>query len=214
MKPVIIINFKTSLQGKKTIAAANAISRISSKISARIILAVQATDIYEIRKKISKKILVYSEHADYQTVGKNTGFVLPEAVKVDGGKGTLLNHSEHPLTFPVLKKTVIRCKKLKLQTAIFAKNLTEAQKITALQPDYLIYEPPHLVGGKKSVSLEQPGIIQQFAESINRSFLVGAGIHSNKDVSTALKLGASGITISSAIVLAKDPGKQLLRLVK
>ena len=70
MKPVIIINFKTSLQGKKTIAAANAISRISSKISARIILAVQATDIYEIRKKISKKILVYSEHADYQTVGK------------------------------------------------------------------------------------------------------------------------------------------------
>src|SRR3989338_3681437 len=214
MKPVIIINFKTSLQGKKTIAAANAISRISSKISARIILAVQATDIYEIRKKISKKILVYSEHADYQTVGKNTGFVLPEAVKVDGGKGTLLNHSEHPLTFPVLKKTVIRCKKLKLQTAIFAKNLTEAQKITALQPDYLIYEPPHLVGGKKSVSLEQPGIIQQFAESINRSFLVGGGIHSNKDVSTALKLGASGITISSAIVLAKDPGKQLLRLVK
>ena len=126
----------------------------------------------------------------------------------------MLNHSEHPLTFPVLKKTVIRCKKLKLQTAIFAKNLTEAQKITALQPDYLIYEPPHLVGGKKSVSLEQPGIIQQFAESINRSFLVGAGIHSNKDVSTALKLGASGITISSAIVLAKDPGKQLLRLVK
>jgi triosephosphate isomerase len=45
-------------------------------------------------------------------------------------------------------------------------------------------------------------------------FLVGAGIHTGEDVKTALKLGASGFAISSAIVNAKNPGKKLKELLK
>ena len=45
-------------------------------------------------------------------------------------------------------------------------------------------------------------------------FLVGAGIHSSEDLKIAMKLGASGIAVSSAICNAKNPGKKLRDLVK
>jgi len=45
-------------------------------------------------------------------------------------------------------------------------------------------------------------------------FLVGAGIHNKEDVKTAMKSGASGFAISSAICKAKNPKKKLKELLK
>ena len=39
----------------------------------------QASDIYEITKKT--KLKVYAQHVDYFLPGRNTGYILPEAVK-------------------------------------------------------------------------------------------------------------------------------------
>lgn len=209
MKPIVIINFKTYRQGKALVTVAQRLASVSSTIPGRFIFAVQATDIKELRKKIPKKIALFSEHVDYQPPGRNTGFILPEAVKIDGARGTLLNHSEHPLSFSVLQMTINHCKKIDLQTAVFVKNIAEAKRIISLKPDYLIYEPPKLVAGTISVSRAQPRIIREFAQTIPHPFLVGAGIHSCEDVEAALKLGASGIAVSSAIITARNPGKRL-----
>lgn len=202
-KPTIIINFKTYKQGKQVLKLAKQIE----KIDKNIIIGVQAPDIYELTKKT--KLKIFSQHVDYQKPGRQTGFILPEAIKQDRAKGTFLNHSEHPLKLDIIKKTIQRCKQLKLKTAVFASNLKQAQQIKKLKPDYLIIEPPKLVAGKKSISQEKPELIKNISKKLKTKFLVGAGIHSNEDIKTAMKLGASGIAISSAITKAKNPAKKL-----
>lgn len=208
MKPIIIINPKTYKQGKAAIKLAKQLQKVSKEI----IIGVQATDIYEITK--ATKLRVYSQHVDCEKPGRATGFILPEAIKKDGAVGSFLNHSERKLSFEVLKKTIKRCKEAKLKTIVFASSLKEAVKIEKLNPDYLIYEPPELVGGKISVSEAKPELIKNLKNKIKMKFLVGAGIHNKEDVRTALKLGASGIAVSSAVMKAKNPAKKLKEILR
>jgi len=208
MKPVIVINFKTYKQGKAAIELAKQIE----KINKNIIIGVEASDIYEITKATGLR--VYAQHVDYFKEGKATGFVLPEAVKEDKAVGSFLNHSEHKLSFDILKKTMKRCKYVGLKTLVFASSIKEALRIEKLKPDYLVYEPPELVGGKISVSKAKSEVIVEIKKKLKMKFLVGAGIHNNKDVKTALRLGASGIAVSSAVVNAEEPGKKLRELIK
>ena len=203
MKPIIVINFKTYKQGKDVVKLA----RQLEKVSKNIILGVQASDISELTKKT--KLKIYSQHVDYMEPGRETGFILPEAVKKDGAKGTFLNHSEHPLKFLILKKTIKRCKKVRLKTLVFASNLKQAKKIEKLKPDYLVVEPPELVAGKKSISQAKPKLIENISNNLKMKFLVGAGIHSREDVKKALEFGASGVAVSSAITKAKNPEEKL-----
>ncbi len=208
MRAIIIINFKTYKQGEAVLKLAKKIERISEDI----IIGAQPTDIYFLSKKT--KLKIYSQHADYFEPGRNTGFILPEAIKTNGGKGVLLNHSEHKLSFDTLKKTIKRCKKVGLKTAVFASNLKEAQKIEKLRPHYLIIEPPELVAGKISVSQAKPQLIKNLSKKLRMSFLVGAGIHSKEDVEISLKLGAKGIAVSSFVTKARKPEKALKELIR
>jgi triosephosphate isomerase (TIM) len=204
---ITIVNFKTYKQGKNVLEFAKKIEKVNKSI----IVGIQASDIEEVAKKT--KLIVYAQHVDNFQKGRNTGFIIPESVKADGAKGTFLNHSEHRLKFDVLKKTIMRCKKIKLKTAVFASNLEEAKKIERIHPDFLIIEPPELVAGKISVSSAKPKLISKISKSIKRNFLVGAGIHSRKDVEIALKLGASGIAVSSSVMKAKNPASELRKLL-
>ena len=207
MKPIIVINLKTYQQGKEVIKLA----KIIEKVDRNIIVGVQTSDIKEISDKTRLK--VYAQHVDYMEPGRETGFVITESVKADGAAGTFLNHSEHPLKIDAIKKTIERCKKLKLKTMVFVGNLNEARKIEKLRPDYIIYEPPELVGGKISVSEAKPNIISEIVKKIKIPILVGAGIKKREDVQTAMKLGAFGIGVSSAITKSKNPGRVLRELL-
>jgi triosephosphate isomerase len=184
---------------------------LQKKLKKLIILGVQASDIYEIAKK--SKLKIYAQHVDYFLPGRFTGYILPEAMKKDGAVGTFLNHSEHKISYEVLKKTIARCKKIKLKTLVFASNLNEAEKIQKLKPDYLVIEPPELVAGNKSVSSEKPELIKRIKAKIKMKFLVGAGIRTKEDVRIACKLGATGVAFSSVITKAGEPGKKLKELI-
>lgn len=207
MKSVVVINFKTYKQGKDVLKLAKEIEGVDKKI----IVGVQASDVLEVSKIVKNP--VYIQHVDWQKPGRETGFVLPEAVKMDGASGTFLNHSEHKLSWRVLKKTVKRCREVGLEVLIFASGLKEARRIKKLKPDYLVVEPSELVGGKVSVSKAEPELIRKIAGKLNYDFLVGAGIKSREDVDVALKLGASGVAVSSGVVKARNPGKKLRELV-
>jgi len=207
VKPIFVINLKTYEQGKDVVKLAKSIE----KVDKNIIIGVQASDIYEINK--ATKLKVYAQHVDAFEMGRNTGFILPEAVKVDGAVGTFLNHSEHKIKDKNLKNTIQRCKGIKLKTMVFAKDLKEAKKIKKYKPDYIIIEPPELVAGKKSVSKAKPELIEKISKKLKSKFLVGAGIKTNEDVKIAMKLGASGIAVSSAITKAKNPAKKIKELI-
>ena len=108
------------------------------KVDNKIIIAAQSSDIYELTK--ATKLKVYAQHVDPRIPGRNTGYIIPEAVKKDKAKGTFLNHSEHPISFNKLKKTIKRCKKINLKTMVFVADVKKAKRVEKLKPDYLIYE--------------------------------------------------------------------------
>lgn len=207
-KPIIIVNLKTYKYGEKEIKLAKNISKASKDI----IIGVQPTEIYQIKKSVKNPI--YSEHVDYQLPGRNTGFILPEAIKAAGATGAFLNHSEHRLDFKKIKEAVKRCKKVNLKIGIFAKDLKQALKLKKLKPDYLMIEPPELVAGEISVSKAKPDLIKNISKKLKYPFIVGAGIKTSEDLKIAMELGSEGIAISSAITKARDPTKKLKDLMK
>lgn len=208
MKPIVVINFKTYKQGDDVLKLAKKIEKFDKKI----VVGVQSVDIGEVVRRT--KLKVFCQHVDWQMPGRETGFILPEAVKANGANGVFLNHSEHKLDFDILKKTIKRCREVKLKILVFAKDLIQAKKIQKLKPDYLVIEPPKLVGGNVSVSKSKPELIKKISEKLNGNFLVGAGIKTNEDVRTAMELGASGIAISSVITKSKNPEKKLRELLE
>ena len=90
--------------------------------------------------------------------------------------------------------------------------------ICSLNPNYVAYEPPELIGSlTTSVAQAQPEIITQAHEIANAAgtpLIVGAGVHSREDVKKSLELGAVGVAVASDIVTAKDPRKEILDLVE
>ena len=208
MKPINVINFKTYKKGSDALKLAKTIERFDKTI----IIGVQPSHLSEIANKT--KLKVYSQHVDYFEPGRHTGYIIPEAIKKDGAKGTFLNHSEHKLSFRILKKTIKRCKEAKLKTIVFASNLKEAKRIQRLRPNLLIIEPPELVATKTSVSQEKPELIEKISKKLKTRYLVGAGVHAREDVTTALKLGASGVALSSALTKPETPRIVLQKLFK
>lgn len=206
MKSITIINLKTYLNGNKSLSLAKQIEKVSKKI----IIGVQPTEVFRISRSV--KIPIYCEHVDFQKPGRNTGYILPEAIKAAGATGVFLNHSEHRLDLETIKKTTKRCKSIRLKVAIFAKDLKQALELKKLKPDYLIIEPPELVAGKISVSKAKPELIKNISKKLEYPFIVGAGIKTSEDVKIAIELGSQGIAVSSAITKAKNPAKIIREL--
>ncbi len=205
--PLIVVNLKTYQHGIKALKLCKKIEEVSKDI----VVGCSPLDVYRISKET--KLKVYCQHVDYFEEGRNSGFVLPEGVKGNGGVGVFLNHSEHPLDFSVLGKTILRCKKLKLKILVFASGLKEAKRIEKLGVDYICIEPAELVGGRVSVSSARPELIENIGKNLNCKFLVGAGVKSREDVDVAMKYGAKGVALSSAVTTSRNPGKVLRGLV-
>jgi triosephosphate isomerase len=218
MKPLLIINFKTyeEATGKNALKLAKVIEKFANSKSVEIILAVQPTDIRLLSE--NTKLTIFSQHIDPIKFGANTGWILPEAVKYAGARGTLLNHSERRLEDEKLKETIIRCKEIGLRTVVCAETLEKAIKIALLKPDYIAFEPPELIGGDISVSKAKPEIIKKFVEEVKEKLsipiLCGAGVKNEEDVRKAKELGVDGILVASGVVKAKKPEEAVKNLLK
>ena len=212
---MIIINFKTYRQatGKKALKLAKVCAKVAKSYRADIRIAVQPTDLQIIANAV--KIPVYAQHMDPESFGKFTGFLTAEALRADGAKGTLLNHSEHRLSKSVLKACVKKAKSLGLKVVLCARTPKEGQMLTRLKPDFIAIEPAALIGGKISVSEAEPWLIQDIVKRIGKKerILVGAGVHTGEDVHIASKLGAAGVLLASGVTTAKNPESVLKNLV-
>lgn len=203
MKPFVFVNFKTYAEGtgKKGVQLATLLGRIRSPYS--LVVCPQYTDIPLIRKNTT--LPIFAQHCDNIMAGAHTGSVLPQDLRAAGVQGTFLNHSEKPLSIQAIKKTITLCKKNKLKTLVFAKDIQTIKRIISFHPNYIAYEPPELVGGNISVTTANPKIIQQAVNVVKKMnstviFLVGAGIQSKNDIQTALRLGAQGVVMAHVIV--------------
>ena len=100
---MIVINFKNYKLGNKALDLAKKIQ----KYLPQAIIAIPSTEISPIAKKTRLKI--YAQHVSPYKKGRATGFDLPQAIKIAGASGTLLNHSEHKISMKEIKEAINIC---------------------------------------------------------------------------------------------------------
>lgn len=148
---------------------------------------------------------------DYEPVGRGLANILPEALCAAGASGVMLNHAEKPLTIPVLLETMRRAKALHMMTIVCATSILETRAVAELHPDMIVSEPLELIGTGKSVGAQFVKTAMDAVLSVdtNIGILVGGGVSSGNDVYGIIRAGADATGSSSAIALAKDPGKKI-----
>jgi len=209
----IFINFKTYEQSTGTNGLK--LAKICDEFDDVVIIP-QITDIYRISTEV--KNMVFSPHVDNIKYGSNTGFVLPEALKEAGAKGSILNHAEHKIKLADIEACIGKLKSLNLMSVVCTNNVATTVASAVLNPDFVAIEPPELIGSGKAVSKENPEIITETIKAVRKvnskvKILCGAGISNGEDVRAAIKLGADGVLLASAFVCAKNPRDVLNDLV-
>lgn len=215
---MIFVNFKAyeESSGDNTLKLIHILEEVSLQTAIKIVPVVQVVNVARIVP--ITKLPVWVQHVDSVGFGAHTGAVLPLEVRNLGAVGTFLNHSEHKIIESgELQKSIVSAHAAGLQTLVFAADTTELQSVLLSKPNYVSYEPPELVGSTStSVSEAKPEIIKEAADlsnAVNIPLIVGAGIHSAKDVSVAISLGAKGIAVATNIVKSPDPKQSLLELL-
>jgi triosephosphate isomerase len=92
-----------------------------------------------------------------------------------------------------------------LKTLVITDTVDLAKKVNQLKPDYLAFERPELIGGQIAMVDQEADKIKQVTVFASMPVIVGAGIRTNEHVRKALKLGAAGVILASAVVKAADP---------
>jgi len=179
-------------------------------------LAPAATDVGRLAGALELPIL--AQYVDDVEPGQRTGSLPVAAVAAAGGRGSLVNHSEHPVAPATIEALVGRLRVAGLASVVCARTAADAAALAAYRPDYLAVEPPELIGGSRSVSTAKPEVVTATVEAVAAVapeviVLCGAGVHDRRDVAMALELGAAGVLVASAVARAADPGAALDELL-
>ena len=215
---MIFLNFKTyeEASGQKALSLVSIVEDVALSSQIKIIPVVQLIDLKEVVAKT--KLEVWVQKIDSVSYGAHTGSILPEEIVSAGARGTFLNHSENKITdFDLLKRTIEKAKEVDLKTLVFCSSLEELERNKTLNPDFLSYEPPELIGGDVSVASAQPDIIAKagvISKGVGIPLIIGAGIASKEDVKKSLELGAVGVAVASHVVKSQNPRGSLMDLTE
>jgi len=211
---MIVVNFKTYREatGFAAVRLAQICRNVQEETKVRIVAVPQVADL---RNCVETGAECWVQHVDTVEQGKKTGWITVEDVEEAGARGTLLNHAEHKLPLELIKNIADQTRGMAFELCLCAADENEAVELDKLEPNYIAYEPPELIGSReKSVSSEKPEIIGKVVLSTKCKVLIGAGVHSPEDVKVGLKLGAKGVLLAINVVLAEDPEYELRKLAE
>ena len=216
--PVFEIGLKSYAWGDDAVRLAVVADHLAAELGVSIVFDPQAVDIPAIAASTTR-ILVFAQHMDPVEPGRGVGAVLAEAIRDAGAVGTLLNHSEKPMTLGDLRRAIGRAKMLGLATLVFADSPAEAAALARLGPDIVLAEPPDLIAGGRSVGSVMAGFVAATVEAVkavDSAILVmsGAGVNGPDDVEQMIGLGLDGTGSSSGILRAPDPGAAMRAMVE
>lgn len=216
MEKAVFLNFKTyeTGTGKKALEISKIAEKVSRKTKADIIAMVQPADLRMISSAVGIK--VFAQSVSHHGFGSNTGRIIMESLIGAGAKGAMINHSECRVGLDEIKLVVEKAKRLNFPVLVCVENLEEAKQVAELKPDYIAFEDKELIGSGKSITASMPDAIKQFVSIVKDDSipLCGAGVSTNEDFRTAVRLGARGVLLASAIMKAENPEKALMELVK
>lgn len=215
--PLFEIGLKGYVYGRQALELARAADRLSRDLGVTVILDPQLVDLPAIAAE-TEHLLVFAQHMDPVTVGRGAGAVLPEALKAAGAHGTVLNHSERPVPFDDLARAIRRADDLGLLTLVCADSPEEAGVIAQFAPTMILAEPPALIGTGQSLARANPAFItrsRELVKRVNPDIIVfnSAGIRTPRDVADIIRAGAEATGVTSAIVCAPDPIRQMERML-
>ena len=203
---MIVINLKNYKVGKEVLELVRLIDIYCNKA----IVAVPLIEMKNIIKETS--VPVYAQHVDYHDKGRSTGYVMPEALIEAKASGSILNHAEHRMIFANLKKTVEKCREVRLKLIVCAASLTEVKRIIKLGPYAIAYADPKLIASGKSITEEKSNELKEFVKLLDDTGIIplcGAGITGGKDVAQAMIVGCKGVLVSSVVANSQNPEKFL-----
>lgn len=218
-RPVVIVNYKAypACVGRRAVEMTQALAGAAEGKRVTLAVAPQAADILRVAQATT--LVVLAQHVDPLAPGNGTGTTLPEAAADAGAKGSLLNHAERRLTLAEIGASVARLRAAQLASVVCSDTAATTRAAAALRPDFVAVEPPELIGGTVSVTSADPGIVRDSVKLAKEvapqvRVLCGAGVQNGDDVAMALKLGADGVLLASAVTKAKDPGAAMAELLR
>jgi triosephosphate isomerase len=216
--PLLVVNLKAypSSIGPGALRIGLALDRLGRRAGVPVAIAPAAADLGVLAARL--RLPVLAQHVDAFSAGARTGYMLPESVAASGGRGSLVNHSEHRLRPPAIRETVRRLIGQGLVPLLCATDVANARDLARLEAPYLAVEPPELIGGTQSVSSARPEVVSGTVAAVRQvaprtHVLCGAGVHDRTDVRRALELGAEGILVASAVTRAPDPARAIHELL-
>lgn len=218
-RPVVIVNYKAypACVGRRAVEMTQALARAAESKRVALAVAPQAADLLRVSQ--STPLVVLAQHVDPLAPGNGTGATLLDAVAEAGAKGSLLNHAERRLTLADIGASVARLRAAGLVSIVCSDTAATTRGAAALGPDFVAVEPPELIGGTVSVTSADPGIVRDSVKLAKEvapqvRVLCGAGVQNGDDVAMALKLGADGVLLASAVTKAKDPEAAMRELLR
>ena len=205
---MIFLNFKIyqETSGENTLKLCRLIK------DKRVIPCLQAVDIYRV-KEVLPDLEVWAQHADPVGYGKFTGYQSPVSLKSAGAGGVLLNHAEHQLSSKAIKDTVVICRQAGLKIMLLAANLEQINQFNLLEPDFIGFEDPLLIGGPIAMIDAHFDLIKQAAAGAKAPLIVGGGIRTTDHVKKSLLAGGQGVLVASEFAKSPDPGQTLQELI-
>ena len=207
--PVFEIGLKGYCWGAEAVRLAVEADRLSAELGVSVIFNPQAVDIPAVAAATTR-LLVFAQHMDPVVPGRGVGAVLAEALRAAGAVGTLLNHSEKPMSLGDVARAIERARATGLATLVFADSPAEAAALAHLGPDIVLAEPPELIATGVSAGNVMAGFVADTVAAVRAIaprilVMSGAGVNGPQDVDRMIRLGLDGTGSSSGILKAADP---------
>lgn len=217
-RPLFLLNLKVYPEclGLPAERIARDLEELGRGAGVSVAIAPATPDLGRVSRSVG--IPVLAQHVDPVPAGAHTGFVPPESIRAAGASGSLVNHSEHPLSEARSRATVARLAATNLVAVVCAPTVLTARRLARANPSYLAIEPPELIGGDRAVSTARPAVVSDTVAAVRSvapavSVLCGAGVHDRRDVHRALELGAVGVLVASAVTRARSPRDSIAELL-
>jgi len=217
-RPLFLLNLKAypGHLGNDAVRDAKLLERLGHETGVAVAIAPSVPDLARLASLVS--IPVLAQHVDPGAAGARTGFIPVEAILAAGARGSLVNHSEHPMVDADVAASVAGLSDRSLVAVVCAADVAVAQRLAATRPPYLAVEPPELIGGDRAVSTARPEVVSGTVEAVRAVspqtlVLCGAGVHDRRDVARALELGAEGVLVASAVTRAPDTERAIRELL-
>ena len=217
-RPVFLLNLKAypGHLGNDAVRTARLLEELGHVAGVVVAIAPPVPDLGRVAEHVS--IPVLAQHVDPGGAGARTGFAPIEAIAAAGARGSLLNHSEHPMSDPDIAATVAGLEARGLIAVVCAADVMVARRLASTRPPYLAVEPPELIGGDRAVSTARPEVVSGTVQAVREVspqtlVLCGAGVHDRRDVARALELGAEGVLVASAVTRPPDTAGAIRELL-